>query len=298
MNKLNNICFFLLLISITSCEKEIPSYFDNAERKIVMNSIIHPDSLITISLSESLYPNESFFYGTTGGYQSIDDAVVSLFEDGNYIGELKHNKLGRYVGEYYPQMNHQYTIKTTTDGYPNIQSVTGLPDKILLDSVKLINVSENVFYNLKMKLHFTDPPNKENYYYLVVLYNDYKLDIYNFAGRNVFNSNDPVFIKHVDRKQYYIFDDELFDGETYNLDIQVTTNTDTYNDTIQYYFYLCSMNYDYYKYLESYNKYVLTTSDNNPLPLTEPINFYNNIENGLGIFGGYQTSVDSFLYIP
>jgi len=301
MTRMKYIIFILLMTMINiSCEKEIPSNFKNEERKITLNSIIEPDSLITVYLSESLFPDEAFFNPDGSvGYISIDDAAVSLFKDGSPVGELKHTGNGRYTINYYPQVNHQYALKVTSDGFPDINAVSQLPEKIFLDSVKLIHVENpDVYYNLDIKLYFKDTPDKKNYYYLVVLYNDYRLDLMNFAGRNVFVSNDPVFIKHIDQKQFYIFDDEMFDGETYGLNIQVTPNTDVYYDTILYRFYLCSFNEDYYKYFESYNKVVLTTDpDHNPIPLTEPVESYTNVENGFGILGGYQVDEDSLFYI-
>ena len=303
MNKSKYTCIFILLALINiSCEKEINSNFINEDRKIVLSAIMEPDSLFTVYLSESLYPNESFFNssGPTGSYKGIDDAVVSLFIDGVLISELESTGNGRFIAQYFPQTNLQYTIKTVTNDYPGTQSTSNLPIRIPIDSVKLTGdlSGQDIYYDLQMKLYLNDPSGEKNYYYLVVLYNYYKLDIENFAGRDVFTSNDLVFLDHINAKQYYIFNDDLFDGEPYILNLDVTTNTDAYYDSIQYYFYLCSLNSDFYQYLNSYNEFIaVTDNENNPLPLTEPVQFYNNIQNGFGIFGGYQVSIDSLLYV-
>lgn len=295
------VCFVFLVV-ITSCEKEIPTNFDQTEPKIVLNSVIYPDSLFTVYLSESLNADESFFNEQGEiGYKSIDNAIVSLYDGGDFISVLQHTNDGRYIGETLPQFSHQYSIETTANGFPDIITKTELPVKIPIDSIKLIEEieDEDVFYSLRMKIYFTDPPG-DNYYYLVVLYNELELNNNNFALTNIFTSNDPVFVTHIDQKQYYIFDDNLFDGQTYSLDFDVTTETiyTGLSDTVQYYYYLCSLNDDYYQYLDSYNRVVATTDpDHNPLPLTEPVKFYNNIENGFGIFGGIQIAVDSMLYI-
>jgi hypothetical protein len=302
MKCLKPFAYILLLVGFISCEKEISSNFDQTAPQIVLNSIIYPDSLFTVYLSESLNADESFFNNQNEiGYKSIDNAIVSLYDGNDFISELQHTNDGRYIGESFPDLDHQYSIKTSANGFPVVITETALPVKIPIDSVKLIEKieGEDVFYNLHMRLFFTDPPG-DNYYYLVVLYNELKFNNSNFVKINIFTSNDPVFATHIDQKQYYIFNDNLYDNQSYSLDFSVTTETNYTGptDTIQYYYYLCSLNDDYYKYLDSYNKVVATTDpDNNPLPLSEPVQFYNNIENGFGVFGGMQVAVDSMLYI-
>jgi len=304
---IKNLCIILLVELIfifSSCEKEISPHFMDGDRKIVLNSIINPDSLISVYLSESIFPDESFFSPSlnTGGYKTIEGAKVELYDNDSLLGLLQYIGAGKYISGFKPKTNQDYSLKVTADKFPQAKAKTNLPIKIPIDSVRLIseNENENVFYKLNIRLFFNDLPDVKNYYYLVVLYNNTKFNTFNFWGKRIFKSNDPVFLKHIDQKQYYIFDDELFDGEEYGLSLQLTTNIydGLSSDTIHYHFYLCSINYDLYNYLKSYNKVVLTTdSDHNPIPLSEPVNFYNNIENGFGIFGGYQIDIVTLEYV-
>ena len=302
-----NYKLFLLLVLITllvSCQKEIQFNYNGSNRRIVLNSILNPDSLFSAYLSESIFTNESFFesYGSTGKYMAINNATVKVYDNSGLVDKLTLSEDGKYFGNFFPDKNEVYTMDISADGFPDVQSTTIFADKILIDSVKLtsINEAENEFYDLNMRLFFSDKPNVKNYYYLVVLFNTTKFNFNNFGGKNIFVSNDPVFLNHVDKKQYYIFNDDSFNGKSYGLDIKVTSSIydGLSNDSISYHFYLCSLNSDFYFYLESYNKYVITTdSDHNPLPLVEPVNFYNNVSNGFGIFGGYQVDVDTLVYV-
>ncbi len=294
----------VLIPLLISCQKEISFNYNGSDKRIVLNSILNPDSLFSVYLSESIFANESFFesYGSTGKYVAINNATVKVSDNKGFVEELTLSRDGHYLGNFFPEENKVYTINVSVNGFSNAQSTTSLPGKITIDSVKLlsINEDENEFYNLNMRLFFSDKPDVKNYYYLVVLYNTTKFDFGNFGGKNIFESNDPVFLNHVDKKQYYIFNDDSFNGESYGLDFKLTSSIydGLSNDSISYHFYLCSLNSDFYFYLESYNKYVVTTdSEHNPIPLVEPVDFYNNVSNGFGIFGGYQIDVDTLVYI-
>lgn len=301
----NKLIFLLVLISLLiSCKKEISFNYKGGDKRIVLNSILNPDSLFSVYLSESIFTNETFFesYGPTGKYKAINNATVKVSDNNGFVDELTLSESGRFLGNFFPEKSKVYTINVSANGFPDAQSTTSFTDKIPIDSVKLLSVNEdeNEFYNLNMRLFFSDKPDVKNYYYLVVLYNTTKFDFGNFGGKNIFESNDPVFLNHVDKKQYYIFTDDSFNGKSYGLNFKLTSSIydGLSNDSISYHFYLCSLNSDFYFYLESYNKYVVTTDpDHNPIPLIEPVDFYNNVSNGFGIFGGYQVDVDTLVYI-
>jgi hypothetical protein len=121
---------------------------------------------------------------------------------------------------------------------------------------------------------------------------------YFYSNRNI-ESDDPVFASNENADEmlfgssnsgYTLFTDDIFNGKTYDLKFNL-------NDDITYYFQemntnhlgfyvitveLQSLSQDVYYYMKSLS---LSNANSGGL-FMEPVPIYNNIDNGLGIFGG------------
>ena len=102
----------------------------------------------------------------------------------------------------------------------------------------------------------------------------------------------PAYIRTTDHKfgsdyadkqsDKLLFNDLLFDGETATFKINL--NELSYYSYLVMNLYSCSE--EYYLYNKSYQTAIETTGD----PFAQPVQVFSNINNGHGIFGGFQLS--------
>ena len=112
----------------------------------------------------------------------------------------------------------------------------------------------------------------------------YYEDYYSNAYLN--SSNNPAIDEVLTSSAF--FKDDFFDGKTYTIDANAEY-LNLYSYKIKFYVKLYSLSEDNYKYRLSYGKFI--ESGNNPF--AEPVQVYNNIDGGYGIFGGEVVSIDS-----
>ncbi len=181
-----------------------------------------------------------------------------------------------------------------------------------------INVNDTIGIYSGRKINYTlkfkDNPNEKNYYRLVVLSKEFytqtdsvtqvqtqsEVDNYSFdftdvvSGNN--SNNDPLSLVGGSNlnAMYNVFTDDLFNGKTYSLTFSTYQYSYIYRPKYKYEqknlektivsVYLQSISKDYYLYLKSR---VASGGDNF---FSEPVQVYNNIAGGIGIFGSYTSS--------
>jgi len=317
------IYIFLISLFLISCSEVIDIKVDEKDKKIVLNSIINPDSLIIVHLSKSIGILE-----IDKDIKLIENAEVQLFENNNFIENLSYDKDGYYYSTIFPKINNTYTLKVSNNELKNVESETKIPAKVniknfsyIIDTTLTINsyydqyfdtTYIDTFFNVEkfqIKVNFDDPIETKNYYmitfglkkyvseYLPPDYTQYYegeimlplwYSVANFDYSTQYN---------FDNFSGYVISDEFFNGKTYTL----TADIDGYN-LVDYdefgnniltknpiNIYLISISEEMYNYSISKNKY--DQADNNPL--SEPVNVLSNIKNGFGIFTSYSLTKDS-----
>lgn len=192
-----------------------------------------------------------------------------------------------------------------------------------IDTSSIYELGSNMeSLQFNFKINFTDPIDAKNYYRLLInrqvgiksqdITNGDTTNyirIYN-QGLDYFKSNDPVFTNENEDADneilggtlntYDVFSDELFQGESYNLifyDLDATMwyggngerepeyqieHGEFYHFTIE----LQSISHETYLYYKSIDR----QQSIDDMPFIEPVPVFNNIENGMGIFGSYSSS--------
>jgi hypothetical protein len=190
------------------------------------------------------------------------------------------------------------------------------------DSIPYLdNLSRNR-QKTKVNMKFSDPVDEENFYRLVINYRlgkgfsredshgetFYHVMVTDYVYvYSTIESDDPVFSSKEDadeilfgstnRSGLTLFTDELFNGKTYDLSFYLnenifysfqeegmnTTLGDFYIVTIE----LQSLTKDSYYYIKSVGSFDWVSDG----LFTEPVQVYNDIENGMGIFGGCSSSI-------
>lgn len=312
----------LMLLAAGACESEIKFKGSEVEPKIVIYSLLNPDSLVTVTIAESHAVFETRYES-----RQITDASVRLYRDGELIETLTYvpvttlpddyrvDHLSRYVSlSHKPVHGSTYRIEVDVDGLESAWGETRLPDPVPVISVDTGSINFNEYSGeVKIKVRFRDPADTANYYRLTAraLTGTYlgspdepydpafPVTVYdNDIGYGAFaepliapQQEDDMFGMYMNN-DFNLFIDELIEGKEYSLTLgynySVLPAIDYY-EFIHAYFSLHSITKDVYLFLQSYSAQ-RQTIDNF---LAEPVPVYTNVTGGLGVVGAETVSVGS-----
>jgi hypothetical protein len=251
---------------------------------LVINSFINPDSVFEV------FASKSSAFGAPPSFL-INDATVTIFESGNLVAELFQIRQGTYrATNYKPRIGVTYELRVSAEGFKSVRSTATIPSPIKIDSVVVTEKSIDRF-KTNLTLFFQDPPGEDNYYQLLLYSIERSAVSDTLLSIIGFSSSDAVLRKpegFEDKSDYYddaFFDDALFDGEFYDLDISFYTHS----EPIEMFVVLLTTSKSYYNFRKSVEQQKLSEGN----PFAEPVPIYTNIENGLGVFAGYSSSIYS-----
>jgi len=317
----------LLTVFIVSCETEIKFNGDETAPSMVINSILNPDSAVKVHITKSkffldidgpfdpitnatvqLYANDKLIetLNSTGNgyyagtYKPLPGDIIKIIAQNNEFDNV-HSSTEIPVTASITSVD---TTSTTTKTSPLIYSGSYNDEGYLnTDTVGTITVKK-----IKFTINIADRANYKNFYRLKVKYRSYYEKNTYLAYEVYFDSDDLVFgstsetdlFDEGSTNYYHEFNDNLFDGKTYGLTFSVFTSQYNYlpgkepkddpwgQTTIkqEILVYVESISPSYYYYLNSRAK-----NDAYIEIFSEPVQIYNNIVNGIGILGAYNTSI-------
>ncbi len=328
--KINSFLLILAFFAVvfTSCETDIEFSGKDSSTLLVVNSIITPDSLIKVQVSES-----KFFLDNDSKFNDVMNATVKIWVNDIEQPALLHKGNGLYVSSYKPKAADKIKITAKNDKYAEVKSFTEVLAAIPISTVDTTykvtdrypifsnggygeynGTNDTIGYNynlqLNIKLHIKDPKESDNYYRIIMKTVDHSANGMSVVNTQYITSDDPVFGSTSEEgifggeaySIYSVFSDALFNGKEYSLRISSNFFSSTLirnepsktdDPDIKPYeivkkeivFELQSISKSYYLYLKTRE-----TSSNVMEFFSEPVQIYNNIEGGIGIFGNYNTS--------
>lgn len=295
-------------IGFQSCEKYLDYEGSDAKPRLVINGIFSPDSIFTIELSQSAG------YVTSGSLKTLKNGKVNVFsEQGILIDSLIHQEEGIYKGTATAVAGEAYTISAVANGFANAYATDAIPQPVALAAWDTTTITSN-FQNSsigekKLRFDFTINDPAENNYYILECYGTqtYYIDrIYDPANDSYINDtiylNTPVQFPFVmetsdailtsdaemsfDDNSYYtrslVFTDELFNGKSQTFRIMIPFID--YLGLSEINVVLKSCSESFFRYKRSLENFMNTDGD----PFSQPVQVYNNIEGGFGIWAGYS----------
>ncbi len=277
---------------LLSCQKEVPIKIGESDRKIVVNSVFSEGELFSAQVYRSNLVTDRI---QTGLY--LNNATVEVFSNNELIDVLPLVENGYFQST--DKRAEAGTIYTIQVSVPNLNTVTS--SEQLLQPVPIVSfdsvgtvIDEYGYNTYLMKLTFQDPETEKNYYRLSIaalsFYFNYDslyqpVEDTTWVLQPIYiESNDPV-VEANDNGILY-FSDLLFNGKNYEFEF----TTYYYTNSKYLYAILENVSYDYYRYSVSLPAH----SEAEDLKFfMEAVLVYNNIENGLGIFGSTAASEDS-----
>ena len=315
--------FAVLLATVfISCEKDIEFKGTISDPVPVLNSLLTPDSAVSVHLSQS-----RFVLGESKPMSPITNATVSLSVNGDLKEELIHEANGVFRGSYFPRPGDEIAIEVEADGYDRVESRTIIPRKphvTVTDSTVTISeedysppmepdrVYRTTYRSMQVQLKLTDAPDTENYYYIKANQNYYQdgkllrslpLEVkLSELLKNNISSGGFIFEELFDEGDdtsmtENLFPDFLVNGKDIFFDFSFhdTLNKAEYvrgekvsgdnpELTVEYIIEIAEISKDLYQYVISGSQAV-RAKDNGPF--SEPVQVHTNIQNGIGILGAY-----------
>lgn len=314
--------YLFVILLLASCIKEVELDIDTGEDNIVVNSLITPDSLISVivTLEKNVYKE--------GIHTTIPNADVRLWEDDIPVDTLKFNN-GWYISDIRPKENSRYKVQvdvldkvsaSAEDIVPTAPRITGL-------SYSDSSYFKNEFAYARLDIDFYDPPEK-NYYelFLIVeidsadkkqLIDDYLQHLdsngweydssyyYSFYhnskwlhGMLSFNPAIQAEGKEFSDHSYHslFFSDTYFIKSNCRIAVYIFHYESIFMPKKKYYtVILHTISEEYYHYRKSLHQYNLSQKQNYWTPTNSFSRLYSNIDGGTGLFAAYSSDTDTLI---
>lgn len=271
------------LLVFAACRKEIPFDDTTHEPKLSMNSALHIDSVVSVHIGQSYHMLDS------DQLQFITNANVELRDaNNNLIESLTHSTSGLYVSSsgFKPLPNTEYQLVATHPRLPEAKAKASIPIEPLAEFSDTSRTNYNGETNLlKLNIRVTDQPGEQ--FYMLEIFEEY-YDIDPFTGDTTvyeylpgFYRTSPILDNSGDYDSRAFFTDQLFQGASIKIDIALYYNPSDGGRLKARVTSLSKSLYLFYKSIDLYGQA-------NGNPFAQPVQVYSNIENGYGVFGGFN----------
>ncbi len=317
--KQKHLLFLLLsVLLLSSCYKQLEIEFPNSEPLIAVSCLFTKDSSFVVNVNQTSSFNDSVSH-------KITNATCKLFADNQFVENLTHSSDGFYTSpsNYKADYNTVYKIEISSEDLPVVSAINEIPQPVQITNLTKqdsVMFGEDGKYLHQLDITIDDPSEIDNYYEFTI-FAYYKLDYSNvwwldstelaeidtsYHIKTVVPQSQDIVLKNEGLLDYYPhtfpFSDELFNGQTYTLNINylLPESTTSYNETqiylitdYQLIVAVRSVSEDYYKY----KKKLIIHQENQDSDIWngigDPVQMFSNIKNGYGIFAGYTTFIDT-----
>ncbi len=293
--KIKRILITLSIISsiiIINCDSPANIDFSKHKSQLVANSFFNPDSVWTVNLSSSIGAFED------DEIKVINNAEVEIWNNDILLATLPNVGEGKFqISSLKPVAGGKYTLKVYSQGYDNIRAEEITPFVVSIESVESnisIDTSQNNFTaNISINFTFADLSSVLNFYTIALFINTNEVtnlqawlstsdEVVLESVRDIF-SEEPgdEYSSHT-----FLFSDKLFNGQHKTINISSEFFMFEEENITEIKLVLSNISKAYYDYTRTMELKLYRGND----PFAEPVLIYENIENGLGIFAGYNSS--------
>lgn len=284
-----------------ACENQLEIPMDKVNTQLTMNAEVRPGENFRVLVTFSKKPLSQ------GAFEVPKDAVVNMFENGEYLETLAYNPddtsriYGAYKGKKRPKPGSEYSLEVLLPGYDRLTAKDKVPQ-----AVEILQLNTNYYPTdfgqdgqAKFQLRFKDNP-EEEFYVLYVFYQS--LERTGSEGPDsleyrYFSNTRRIDLQ--DAEDEYtggiLFSDVSFNGQEKVLNIDFTAQPIAFFDAFRYkevklLFELRRISKNNFQYKKTYTSY-LNGANNG---FGEPVIVHTNVENGLGIFSSFTRDFASF----
>lgn len=284
------ILFSILLLSY-SCIKEIEIPFPDDNPRQVINCLFTEGENFKVEITNSIpILNEEFDY--------INNATVVLFENDVEIETLQYQGT-TYNSSVPAQPNKTYKLKASATGFDQIITQDRMPNTPNISQVSLIEEAyidtSYGSYVGQFSFVINDDASQTNYYELELIrtYKEYNLDEeeIRIAKTYCITTSNPAINKEIEIQKgpsNLVFSDAFFNGTHFSLTVDFWNHYNYDDAAISYKIVIRSISKNYYLYKRRLNRHTEFQEGYVQDIFIEPIQMFTNVENGFGIFAGYN----------
>lgn len=301
----------LLGVFLTSCYRKIDLDEYRTTPKIVINSVVSPDTVVMASITRT------WFYPDKKPYVNLPHAHVELYINNQYIETMQWKTLNNprnpdqpdtlFLSNTIPAEGDRIKIVASTPEYGTVTAEDIIPKKVPIKNAShTIKKGNGVYqgtisdyFEIYYEVTFDEFPEKNNYYLAKIT--QIKTGYYGYYETEI-DYIDPVFKEQdaildesmafngLEKRGGALFTDQSINGQTYTLQIKETTAE--LDETEQRIISIYSLSESYFLYLLSLQKIAGSTLEGGlgNIGPAEPLRVYSNVEGGTGILGGNQHS--------
>lgn len=301
----------LLGVFLTSCYRKIDLDEYRTTPKMVINSVVSPDTVVMASITRT------WFYPDKKPYVNLPHAHVELYINNQYIETMQWKTLNNprnpdqpdtlFLSNTIPAEGDRIKIVASTPEYGTVTAEDIIPKKVPIKNAShTIKKGNGVYqgtisdyFEIYYEVTFDEFPEKNNYYLAKIT--QIKTGYYGYYETKI-DYIDPVFKEQdaildesmafngLEKRGGALFTDQSINGQTYTLQIKETTAE--LDETEQRIISIYSLSESYFLYLLSLQKIAGSTLEGGlgNIGLAEPLRVYSNVEEGTGILGGNQHS--------
>ena len=301
----------LLGVFLTSCYRKIDLDEYRTTPKMVINSVVSPDTVVMASITRT------WFYPDKKPYVNLPHAHVELYINNQYIETMQWKTLNNprnpdqpdtlFLSNTIPAEGDRIKIVASTPEYGTVTAEDIIPKKVAIKNAShTIKKGNGVYqgtisdyFEIYYEVTFDEFPEKNNYYLAKIT--QIKTGYYGYYETEI-DYIDPVFKEQdaildesmafngLEKRGGALFTDQSINGQTYTLQIKETTAE--LDETEQRIISIYSLSESYFLYLLSLQKIAGSTLEGGlgNIGLAEPLRVYSTVEGGTGILGGNQHS--------
>jgi hypothetical protein len=280
--------YILLILLLYSCRKPLDIDKDFSDTKPVLNCYFSPKDSVFISLTRSMSPLSY----SVEKFEVLQNPQIEIYENNNLLDVSFIFENDFYKAQnFHPKANFNYQIKVTTENNDIIEAGDSIVSTIPIINMSYEKYTDEFGYIMyKVFTNFTDPKEIINYYWLNLSVMQ-KSDNWWISYCCPIYSTDPKIDEWNENKyNYLIFTDEKINGLDNSIYFEVFPDYDSTRVIAR----LNSISVNLYNFLKTYNEQTENIEINNPLE--EPTPIFSNVTGGLGIFGAYNSSIDTLIF--
>lgn len=288
------------------CENKIAFDTDQSAPLPVLNCVVEADRPI------EAYVGKSLFFLSNGYCESIDNASIKLYIDGQLRESVvgSNSQGGMYLFQTSAKSGEQVRIEATHPTLGTFWGETKLLDTPTITAITVTGTGKYssdyvTGYGYDMKIAITDNSSTADYYRLdlselYVTYNspdtpytwqsgneyygdEYRSEVYVEYSDAVFRNNgfvqqNQLWDDYTEEFYLSIFDDATFNTKgQYRLTVHLIDPVAAPNPTLKGTVRLVHLNSDYYSYCKA------MVAESNTMPFAEPVQIPSNVEGGIGL---------------
>ena len=284
----------IFILGVAACTTVVDFDIPLDKPWVVVNSLFSPDSVWQVKVT---YSKNILDVAPGPNFWPVGNAVVTILDPNNQVIETitpssdKFNHV-RYKGKTKPLSGQSYAVQVSIKDEPIRQAINKVPTYVPITSVEMDSSRLIDGGPIEMKVNFKDPGNEKNYYTIKFIEDAFyitKKDTVWYT-QEIFYEVVEQSLSNDERGLEKLVNDNLFNGKDYTFHVKLYNRRYSFGSQIfqqHARVVLLSVSEEYYKYFTTKSLQDYTNGD----PFAQPVQVFTNIENGLGIFAGYSTSV-------